>query len=872
MENKLLTKIFLIAGIATTLAIQGYSQQPGTLKWRYPVGGASSAALSPDGNTIYIGSTNNSLYALNTDGTLKWSYATLGQVWARPCVASDGTIYVGSLDTMLYAINPNGTLKWTFTDIWTFDSIYPGATLASDGTIYYGSDDLLMHAVNPNGTLKWSVQANEAFRGPPAVAADGTVYFNDGETLYSFNPDGSLRWVSAATATPNGPAVGTDGTVYIGSDNLLAALNTNGTVKWSYTVTTPDSTMNTPVVGADNTVYISPGFGVFAVTNGALKWFHGTGDNWMSGPALRNDGLVYLGDNGGTLWAFKNGHDMWTYNTGNSIYSTPTIGPDDTVYFQSYDGFTYALYGGYYTNTFSLNAGQLAGGNLHTAALKKDGTVWTWGDNAFGQLGNGGTTDSHIPIQALTGVIAVACGGQHTLALKANGTVMAWGNNNNGQIGDNSTTTRKSPVAVSGLTGVVAISAGFLSSYAVKSDGTVWAWGDNSHGQLGNNSTVDSHIPVQVSTITGITNISAGDFHVLALKSDNTVWSWGDNQFGEVGNGSSGANALTAAQVGSLSSVRTVAAGGYHSLAIKTDGTLWAWGRNTAGQLGNNTTTQSTTPIQSLITNVIGIAAGTNSSYALSTNLTVWAWGQNDKGQLCDNTIIERHVPVLTGATNTAIIAAGSKFGLAGTFDSIVAGYGDNSNGQLGDNTTTDRHVPALTHGFAFSPLINIDFSTGTTSLEHGQAGIGQGTNDLWNLCRGTNIITTPFTIGTANLKHADGTATTVGITASFPGGQWGVGNGSSDSMFNTVLATFTSAPMTLTVTNLPTGNYDMYVYSQSGVCQLSVGANTYGPLTSNGSISNPPFWDNGVQYLCVSSNPGHGRPIGDDHRERSRR
>jgi alpha-tubulin suppressor-like RCC1 family protein len=855
MKSTLRTKIFLI-GLAATFGITGYSQEPGTLKWRYPVGGASSAALSPDGNTIYIGSTNNNIYALNTDGTLKWSYPTLGQVWARPCVAPDGTIYVGSLDTMLYALNPNGTLKWTFTDIWTFDSIYPGATLASDGTIYYGSDDLLMHAVNPNGTLKWSVQANSEFRGPPAVATDGTVYFDDTEAIYSFNPDGSLRWTHTAVGVPNGPAVGSDGTVYIGGDNVLLALNTNGTVKWSYSVITVSSTMNTPAVGADNTVYISPGYGVFAVTNGVQKWFHGTGDNWMSGPALRNDGLVYVGDNNGILWAFKDGHNMWTYGTGSSIYSTPTIGPDDTVYFQSYDGYTYALYGGYFTNTFSLNAGQLSGGNLHTAALKKDGTVWTWGDNAFGQLGNNSTIDSHFPVQVLTGVTAVACGGQHTLALKSNGTVLAWGNNNNGQIGDNSTTTRKIPVAVSGLSGVVAISAGFLSSYAVKSDGTVWAWGDNSNGQLGDGTTTDRHIPVQVSTVTGITNIAAGDFHALALKSDNTVWAWGDNQYGQVGNGSSGSDALIPAQVGSLSSVRTVAAGGYHSLAIKTDGTLWAWGRNTAGQLGNNTTTQSTTPIQSLVTNVIGIAAGTNSSYALSTNLTVWAWGQNDKGQLGDNTTTERHVPVFTGATNTAIVAAGSRFGLVGTFDSIVAGFGDNSNGELGDNTITDRHVPALTHSFAFSPLIDIDFSNGSTSLKHGQAGIGQGTNDFWNLCRGTNFINTPFTIGTANLKHADGTATTVGINASFPAGQWAFGNGSSDPMYNAVLASLTTSPITLTVTNLPTGSYDFYVYSQSAVDQLSVGANTYGPLNSIDSVSNPPFWDNGRQYVTFHKIP----------------
>ena len=173
----------------------------------------------------------------------------------------------------------------------------------------------------------------------------------------------------------------------------------------------------------------------------------------------------------------------------------------------------------------------------------------------------------------------------HTVALKSNGTVWAWGANSNGQLGNNSTTDSHVPVQVTGLTGVTAVAEGNGNTVALKSDGTVWAWGANSNGQLGNNSTTDSHVPVQVTGLTGIvTAVAAGYSDTLALKSDGTVWAWGSNSHGQLGNNST-TDSHVPVQVTGLTGVTAVAEGyATTTVALKSDGTVWAWGYNSEGE------------------------------------------------------------------------------------------------------------------------------------------------------------------------------------------------------------------------------------------------------------------------------------------------
>jgi alpha-tubulin suppressor-like RCC1 family protein len=184
----------------------------------------------------------------------------------------------------------------------------------------------------------------------------------------------------------------------------------------------------------------------------------------------------------------------------------------------------------------------VAAGTEFSLALDGSGAVWAWGTNAHGELGDGTTTNRLTPVRVsgLTNVVAVSAGGasgDHALALKADGTVWAWGGNGSGQLGDGTTTERHAPVPVVGLAAVVAVAAGGSHSLALRADGTVWAWGLNGSGQLGTNSTASSPTPVQVAGLTGATALAAGAYQSLAATPDATVWAWGSDGFGQLGDG-----------------------------------------------------------------------------------------------------------------------------------------------------------------------------------------------------------------------------------------------------------------------------------------------------------------------------------------------
>ena len=182
----------------------------------------------------------------------------------------------------------------------------------------------------------------------------------------------------------------------------------------------------------------------------------------------------------------------------------------------------------------------ISAGYAHTVALKQDGTVWAWGGNDYGQLGDGTQTDSLTPVQVrgLYNVTAIAAGGYHTVALKQDGTVWAWGDNTYGELGDGTQTDRLTPVQVSGLsTNVTAIAAGYLHTVAQKLDGTAWTWGSNYNGQLGDGKQTDRYTPVQVSGLSNVIAIAAGSAHATALKQDGTVWGWGWDFAGQLGDG-----------------------------------------------------------------------------------------------------------------------------------------------------------------------------------------------------------------------------------------------------------------------------------------------------------------------------------------------
>ena len=345
----------------------------------------------------------------------------------------------------------------------------------------------------------------------------------------------------------------------------------------------------------------------------------------------------------------------------------------------------------------------IAAGAGYSVAVCNDGTARAWGWNVYGQLGNGSANASNVPVQVsfLTGITAIDGGGYHSIALRNDGTVQAWGYNVNGQLGDGTNTDSHVPVQVITLTGITAIGAGGYHSLALKNDGTVWTWGRNYHGQLGNGSNTDSNVPVQVSSLSGIIAIAAGGFHCLALKDDGTVWAWGENNYGELGNGTN-TDSNFPVQVSSLAAVTAIAAGMmYHSLALKNDGTVQAWGGNGYGELGNGNTTDSNVPVQvSSLTGVTAIAAGDHHSLALKNDGTLRAWGRNYYSELGNGNNTDSNVPVQVSAlTDVTVIGTGSMHPLALKNDGTVWAWGANFYGELGNGTNTASNVPVQVIG-----------------------------------------------------------------------------------------------------------------------------------------------------------------------------
>jgi len=396
----------------------------------------------------------------------------------------------------------------------------------------------------------------------------------------------------------------------------------------------------------------------------------------------------------------------------------------------------------------------VATGGSHSLFVKSDGTLQATGYNYYGQLGDNTNTTRASPVQVCdssgvpaTNVIAVAAGSFHSLFVKNDGTLWAMGYNYYGQLGDGTTTSRTSVVQVkdsSGVpvTNVIAVAAGDAHSLFVKSDGTLWAMGYNYYGQLGDGTTTSRTSPVQVkdssgTPVTNVITVAAGDAHSLFVKSDGTLWAMGNNSYGQLGDGTT-INRTSPVQVTvdslgvPVTNIIAVAAGGDHSLFVKSDGTLWAMGNNNSGQLGDGTATVRSSPVQVRdssgvpATNVIAVAAsggcyynGLNAyidsghSLFVKSDGTLWAMGYNNYGQLGDGTTTNRYNPVQvtvdsSGAPVTdviAVAAAGGYYSNGSTYiysgqslfvksDGTLWAMGNNNYGQLGDGTTTIRTKP----------------------------------------------------------------------------------------------------------------------------------------------------------------------------------
>lgn len=352
---------------------------------------------------------------------------------------------------------------------------------------------------------------------------------------------------------------------------------------------------------------------------------------------------------------------------------------------------------------------KVSGSNFEDTFLRRDlfaqGGLWMSGSNSNGQLGNnagGSGVAVSSPVQTVAGGTNwkdIACGYDSAAGIKSDGTLWTWGRNNKGQLGNNSDIPRSSPIqTVAGGSNWKLVS-GAMNGYgfgAIKSDGTLWMWGYNNQGQIGNSSTNAFGVSSPTQTSAAGANwksVALGYDHTVGIKTDGTIWLWGNNEYGKLGYGSGSVSSPTQT-VGTATTWKSAACGWRHTAAIKTDGTLWTWGFNTAGQLGDGTSTTRYSPVQTSAggTTWKQAAGAWYATMAIKTDGTLWTWGQGttaaggvggvNPGQSGD------------GGTNWKFISGGYYQGTGVKTDGTLWFWGQNSYGQFGTNNRTAATLP----------------------------------------------------------------------------------------------------------------------------------------------------------------------------------
>jgi alpha-tubulin suppressor-like RCC1 family protein len=691
--------------------------------WTNIAAGATISATTPVLNAV-------TCLARKSDGTL-WGWgAGSTSVGNNTTINYSSPVQIGALTTWTNNISSAALTRHAVDSsgrLWTWGAAAQGSQGLNSTAVSYSSPVQVGALTNWN---KLAGGGNAVF----AIKTDGTLWSWGG------NNEGVLgQSIPIATARSSPTQIGalTSWAEVSAGPNFAAAVRTNGTL-WTWGIN------NTGQLGAGATTVsrssptqvgaLTNWSKVHAKTDGHCLAIKTDGTLWAwglnslgqlgDGTTINRSSPVQIGartdwvslgsgptssfaiDASGNLWAWGSNDNNVTLGTGTGRnYSSPVqigsatwlkapdygcqaIQANGTLW--SWGPFSTGANGNETPQNYispilldSYNWASVSAGNSHVLGLKQDGTLWAWGSNLRGELGTSDTTYYQVPIQigSATDWAKVSAGmGQVPLfaqvpegsgmsfAVKTNGTLWAWGYNAvNGTLGLNDLNNRSSPTQIGALTTWSDVYAGSIFTFAKRTNGTLWAWGYNVNGELGINNRITQSSPVQVGTATNWSKVfpsasvggSTTARHTLAIQTNGTLWAWGSDSYGALGVGGARANRSVPTQVGALTTWAEAAASGFaYSLAIKTDGTLWSWGDNASGQLGSGTIIPRSSPVQvGSLTNWSKVAAHGNTVTALKTDGTIWGWGTQPVG---DGTTINRSSPVQIGSlTNWTAISLG---------------------------------------------------------------------------------------------------------------------------------------------------------------------------------------------------------------------
>ena len=629
----------------------------------------------------YRGGLGATVVARRANGTLwAWGLNNYGQLGNNNTVSRSSPVsVVGGFTDWIYCsggsfgIRSNGTL-------WAWGRNANGE-LGTNDTLNRSSPVSVV-----GGYTDWTQVSSAAFSelnaSTKAIRANGTLWawgtnfagqLGTNDTVARSSPvsvvGGFTDWSQVSTSTRHSVALRTNGTAWTWGLNNRGAIGDNTTIDRS-----------SPV----------------SVVGGFTDW-----TQVMAGLYS----CIGLRANG-TAWT-------WGFNDRGQLGDASTVSRSSPV----------SVIGGF-TDWIQVAQSNTSSG-VRTPQPITPATLWGWGPNAAGQIGNNNQSGRSSPVSGGIGIttwVEISKGRSFSLALRADGTAWAWGRQtfftNGGNLGDNTSINRSSPVSVvGGFTDWRQISAGRYTSMALRTNGTAWAWGRNYYGALGINATGNRSSPVSVvGNITDWIQISNDGNAAMALRSNGTIWGWGYNGNGRIGDNTTVSRSSPVSVVGGFTDWIQIAAGYKHSTAIRANGTAWCWGLGQQGALGNNATSLRSSPVSVVggYTDWTKIAAGWSNTVALRANGTAWCWGSGQAGALGDNSTVDKSSPVsvVGGFTDWVQVATGADISLGGSVLALRAngtawGWGNNFDGNLGNNSTPDRSSPVSVVG-GFTDWIQI--------------------------------------------------------------------------------------------------------------------------------------------------------------------